>query len=129
MKLLCDEDIGTGVPRALRLVGYNAISLFDAGWASTHDVFWLAKAVELGWLVFSCNKRMLLAKDEREIIMNSKVGIVFLTTGEEYIAKVLRLLLIKWDKLVHIHENTTRPFALFLSPKGRLTTKYRRFQL
>lgn len=129
MRLLCDEDIGTGVPGALHLVDCDAISLFKQGWAGTDDIFWLGKAGELEWLVFSCNKRMLLAKSERDTIISAKVGIIFLTSGEEHPSKVLKLLLTKWDKLVHIHENISRPFAFFVSPNGRISTKYRNFTL
>lgn len=89
MKLLCDEDIGTGVPEALHLVGYDAISLYKQGWAGKEDVFWLARAGELKWLVFSCNKRMLLVTNERDTIISTKVGVLFLTSGEEHPPKVL----------------------------------------
>lgn len=129
MRLLCDEDIGTGVPKALQLVECDATSLYEMGFAGKVDTFWLRRAGELGWLVFSCNKRMLLAKEERNTIINYKVGILFLTNGEEYIAKVLRLLLVKWESLIHIDNYTPRPFALFLSPNGRLSTKYKHFEL
>ena len=44
MKLLCDEDVGTGVPNALKAVGYRAESLNGAGWLGKPDYWWLAKA-------------------------------------------------------------------------------------
>ncbi len=129
MKLLCDEDIGTGVPKALQLVGYNATSIFQEGWAGKEDTFWLAKAGELKWLVFSCNKRILLAADERKAVIDNSVGIVFLTSGEEHPPKVLKLLLTKWENLIDIDDKTPRPFALFLSPNGRFSASYRKFKL
>ena len=96
------------------------------GWADTK---WLAKAGENEWLAFSCNKKILRVPQERDTIIREKVGIVFLTNGEENLPNVLRLLLIKWDTFQSLWDNTQRPFARFLSPTGRLTTKYKDLQL
>ncbi len=127
MILLCDEDIGTGVPKALSLVGYEAHALVSLGWGGQPDVQWLTQTGQNGWLVFSCNKKMLVVPSERETIIREKVGIVYLTTGEERPAKVLRLLLTKWDDLELLDSTTPRPFAWFLSPNGRLARKYRHY--
>ena len=83
MILLCDEDIGTGVPAALTAVGYDARALVRQGWGGRPDVEWLAWAGNAGMLVLSCNKKMLRVPSERQAIIDSNVGIVFLTTGEE----------------------------------------------
>ena len=88
MKLLCDEDIGTGVPSALYAVDYEARSLVDMGWRTFSDVRWLTLAGQGGWLVFSCNKKMLLVPEERSTIIREKVGIIFLTNGNEHPHKV-----------------------------------------
>lgn len=95
MKLLCDEDIGTGVPKALYAVGYEARSLFELGWRTYSDTRWLTLAGQGGWLVFSCNKRQLLVPDERGTIVREKVGVVYLTNGNEHPHRVLRYLLNK----------------------------------
>ena len=58
MILLCDEDIGTGVPKALTSVGYDARSLTGMSWGGQPDQFWLTKAGQLKFLVLSCNKKM-----------------------------------------------------------------------
>lgn len=131
MILLCDEDIGAGVPTALHLVGYETVSMVNAGWLSRPDVEWLAEAGRRGWLVLSCNKKMLQVPFERETIIREKVGIVFLTTGQERSATVLWLLLGNWDKLAQIDADTARPFARFLSPRGRgrITDSYRGLRL
>lgn len=119
MILLCDEDIGTHVPKALRLVRYRTISLNQKGWLSWDDPDWLTRAGQNGWLVFSSNKKMLKIPIEKATIIKEKVGIVFLTSGEEYIDQVLRLLLNKWKWLEKIDSSETRPFVYFLSPRGR----------
>ena len=79
MILLCDEDIGRGVPHALSDVGYDTVSIAQRGWAGRADVDWLTTAGERGWLVFSANKKMLQVPQERETIISQRVGAIFLT--------------------------------------------------
>ena len=129
MILLCDEMVGTGVPKALALVGYSTHSLVELGWAGQADVEWLERAGQKKWLVFSCNKKMLLVPQERDTIIREKVAIIFLTNGEERPVTVLRLLLTKWDTLELLWNTTERPFARFLSPSGRLAGRYRHYHL
>ena len=62
---------------------------------------------------------MLRVPEERNTIIREKVGIVFLTDGEEHLDKVLWLLLVKWDWLSFIDQNEPKPFAFLLSPSGR----------
>ena len=62
---------------------------------------------------------MLKVPDEHDTIVREKVGIIFLTNGEEHIDKVLRLLLVKWAWLKYLDENEQRPFAYFLYPTGQ----------
>ncbi|MBI2910001.1 MAG: hypothetical protein HYX92_20360 [Chloroflexi bacterium] len=129
MILLCDEDVGTGIPKALSLVGYETRYLRRLGLAGKPDTEWLPVAGRSGWLVFSYNKRMLRVPSERETIIREKVGIIFLTSGTEYNHAVLKLLLSKWDILELLWNTEQRPFARFLSPHGRMSHKYKDFQL
>lgn len=129
MILLCDENVGTGVPNALKLVGYEAHALYDLGWGGTPDTQWLTRAGQNGWLVYSSNKKMLLVPSEKETIVREKVGIVFLTNGEERIAKVLQLLLSRWEFLDLLDKTEPRPFVRFLSPNGQNSSKYRHYRL
>ena len=124
MILLCDEDIGTRVPSALSLVGYDVRSIYKMGWAGKPDAWWLPQAGRQDWLVFSCNKRMLRVPSERSAIHDNRLGIIYLTSGEQYLPKVLWLLLVKWPWLEYINDNLPRPFARFLSPTGRVTESY-----
>ena len=90
---------------------------------------WLAWAGNAGMLVLSCNKKMLRVPSERQAIIDSNVGIVFLTTGEERPARVLLTLLRRWDALEQLDSTEPRPFAKFLSPNGRLSDSYRGLNL
>ncbi len=79
MILLCDEDVGTSVPKAPNLVGCETKYMRKLGWAGKPDVEWLSKAGQNEWLVFSYNKKKLKVPSERETIIREKVGIIFLT--------------------------------------------------
>lgn len=129
MILLCDEDVGTGIPQALNLVDYETRYLHKLSLAGKPDTVWLTIAGQNGWLVFSYNKKMLKVPSERETIIREKVGIIFLTNGTEYNAAVLKLLLSKWNILEFLWDNEERPFARFLSPNGRMSHKYKDYQL
>ena len=129
MILLCDEDCGTGIPKALALVGYTTHSLVELGWAGKKDIEWLPWVGQKEWLLFSYNKKQLIVPSEWNTIIKNKVGVVYLTSGVEYAAKVLLLLLKKWDTLELLWDTTERPFARFLHPNGAITNKYRGLQL
>ena len=98
-------------------------------WGGLPDQFWLEKAGQLEWLVLSCNKRMLKVTAERNTIIRERVGIVFLTSGEEQPSKVLLRLLQKWPDLELLWDTTPRPFAHFLSANNRLLHKFRDYHL
>jgi hypothetical protein len=72
---------------------------------------------------------MLRVPSERAVIISTKVGIVYLTKGEEYLLDVLSLLLRKWDTLDALDKTTPRPFARFLSPGGVMSDKWRDLKL
>ena len=125
MILLCDEDIGRGVPHALSDVGYQTVSIVQQGWMGRPDREWLETAGQNGWLVFSSNKKMLIVPEERAAIERNNVGAVFLTSGEERVARVLQLLLRKWDVLDLLDRTELRPFVRFLNMRGQLLHRYR----
>jgi len=127
--LLCDEDVGTGIPKALTLVNCKAWSLYELGWGGWPDTKWLTQAGQNNWLVFSYNKKILKVPIERDTIIREKVGIVFLTNGQEYIRTVLKILLAKWEYLESLWTKTPRPFVRFLSPNGRISEKYKNYTL
>lgn len=122
MILACDEDVGVGVPTALKAVGLKAvISIPKEGHTGQPDTEWLTMAGRKKWLAFSFNKAMLNVPTERDVIIAEKVGIVFLTSGQERIHQVLRFLLNRWAWLEKIDKETFRPFAYIVSIKGRPT--------
>ena len=78
MILHCDEDVGTGIPKALNLVGYETRYLRKLGLAGKPDTIWLTKAGQNGWLVLSYNKKMLKVPNE---LLSIIVRDVWLTKG------------------------------------------------
>lgn len=124
MILWCDENIGTAVPRALASVGYKAHALYDIRGASRPDVDWLVQAGRERVVVFSCDKKMLKVPNERQTIVDEQVGIVFLTSGQEKIALVLKMLLSRWSRLEELDNTTQRPYARFITPNGTIRSRF-----
>lgn len=121
--MLCDEDIGTGVPNALYGVGYEVSAMTKMS-LPKEDRHWLPIVGQRGWLVFSANKRMLWNDAELAAIKDDKIGIVYLTGGEEHPAKVLLALLRRWPDLETLHANEPRPFVSFLGLRGGLRKEW-----
>lgn len=119
MILYCDEDVGTRVPKALKLVGLQVVYAVKRGWASEPDVQWLARAGKNGWLGLSCNKNILEVPEERDSIILNNVGIVFITSGNLHPKDKLLLTLQKWEWLDAIDLNEKRPFAFYLYPSRK----------
>jgi hypothetical protein len=93
LRLLCDEDVGRSIPEALRALELGEVeyirNLFRrrirAGQFANgvKDEDWIPLAGRGGWLVFSCNRRLLDAQAQRDLWIREKVGGVFLTSGQE----------------------------------------------
>jgi hypothetical protein len=123
MKLLCDENIGTRIPYALRLVELEAKSSSDAHLLGADDIHYLTAVSQGKFLGFSTNKEMLNVPEERDTIVNEKVGIVFVTRGDLKLADTLQLMLNKWNWLETIDMLVPRPFVYFLHPSGQTEKK------
>jgi hypothetical protein len=117
--LYCDEDVGTKVPKALKLVGLRAISAVSSGAKSEPDIQWLTRVGQKGWLGLSCNKNILSVPEENETIVSNNVGIVFLTSGNLHPKDKLLLILRKWEWLEMVDTTVIKPFAFYLSPSGQ----------
>lgn len=127
MRVFFDEDLGTGVPRALIAVRapaeeiqYPAVSHARVK-KGTPDSQWIPWAGANGWLVVSQDLRMLATPVEFELLRDHRVGIVIITSGNLPAHTVLRLLLNRWDWLNQVDSHVQRPFAFLLSPAGRVS--------
>lgn len=118
MILYCDEDVGTKVPRALKLVGLRVISAVSRGMTSEPDIQWLIRVGKKGWLGLSCNKNILNVPEENDAIISNNVGIIFLTSGNLHPKDKLFLILRKWEWMEKIDSTENKPFAFYLYPNG-----------
>ena len=115
--------MGKAIPESLRSVGYPVTRIGRIGLLGKPDTRLLTVAGDKGWLVLSKNKRMLLVPEERQVIIDKKLGIVFLTQDIQDLPRLLRLLLRKWDWICE-QDTKPRPFAMFLSPDGRTSDRH-----
>ena len=75
MILFCDEDIGRRIPNALKAIGC-AVHSGVRYWRGEDDIIWLTEVGRKGWLVLSCNKKILEVPLERETLEKEKVGML-----------------------------------------------------
>lgn len=135
MRLYFDEDIGKGIPEALRGVGFTDIvypgryhrpgktpGRIDRGFK---DSQWIPAVGSDGYLAVSYNYRMLDVDLERQLLKTNGVGIVFVMDGQEYGLNVLRLILRKWAWLEGLYDTELRPFAYLLRMSGHTRRDYR----
>lgn len=123
MKLFFDEDTGTGVAKALIAVGVRGVEYVSIGLhrpikKGASDEEWMIFVGEHGHLVLSCNASMLDAEAQRQMLIEQRIGIVFLP-GRATAHQLLTLVLRRWDWLNRIDESEPRPFAFRLSLTGR----------
>jgi hypothetical protein len=71
---------------------------------------------------------MLLIPDEVEAIRQNRVGIVFVTSGEERLPELMMTLLRRWRELEDLDTHEPRPFVRFLARRGPLLREYRQFR-
>ncbi|MBI3979226.1 MAG: hypothetical protein HY331_13665 [Chloroflexi bacterium] len=109
------------MPTALRAVGLKDVDFLQKNGLvtkGTPDKDWLPRVGSQGYLVFSCNTGMLNAEEERNLLVQHKVGIVFLTTGQATGFQMLKLVLHHWGWLETV-DAQPRPFVYKLSLRGR----------
>ncbi|MCY3923048.1 MAG: hypothetical protein OXG27_11740 [Chloroflexi bacterium] len=118
MIVFFDRDIGTGVPKALRLVGFREqvrwlelqYQSVPGGGGVVGDDQWIELVGNRGWLAVSENVRILDNPDERNLIREHNAGLVFLRAAKLKNADVLAFMLrrMKWFEEL---DSKARPFA------------------
>lgn len=125
MNLFFDEDTGTGIPRAVRLLRLPSVDhVVYPGSAGplpkgTSDPDWIAFVGSNDYLAFSQNRLILASDVEREAAIKARAGIIFVGTGQERSWLVMKLLLNQWSWVLDVHQQIARPFASHLSTAGR----------
>ena len=125
MKVFLDEDNGTGIPKALRLVRAPAAQIVFPGndpgsviRKGASDLEWLSWVGTNEFLAISQNTRLMDNPLERQHLVDVSAGVIFIGSGRQPSWKVLRLLLKRWEWLQQIDTHEPRPFALRLDFAG-----------
>lgn len=84
-------------------------------------MMWLPKAGAIAdSLVMTRDRTILQEAQELQAIIDSNIGIVFLTGGQLPVGRMVQVLSENWRKLEGLHISTTRPFIRFLTNDGNL---------
>lgn len=129
MRLYFDEDVGKGIPNALRGVGVGDVvypGKYNRGRGKTQlrvergfkDWQWIPVVGIDGYLAISYNHHMLDVDIERQLLIQNMDGMVYIMCGREISLNVLRLILQKWEWLEALYETEPRPFAYKLRMSG-----------
>lgn len=108
MKLFFDEDNGTGIPKALKLlrppdlaaVEFPSNDRSSFWWKGTPDIQWLPWAGATGHFVVSQNSKILETPHEFELIVAHQVRILFILNGQASSWNVFRTLQARWSWLI-----------------------------
>lgn len=85
MRIFFDENIGRGVPEALRLVGFRDVNYVVNMFADRHaaqgvtDEDWIPHIGE-GWLVVSKDQQLLKRPSQAELLAHHRVGLICITS-------------------------------------------------
>jgi len=125
VNIFFDEDNGTGIPKALQLIrpkGDHVHYPSDRGHQlikkGEQDRVWIPRVGDAGYLVFSQNKWMLHNAEERGLLIRSRVGAVFLASGNDTAFEVMKVIVRRWDWLRLLDRTVPRPFAYLLTIGG-----------
>jgi hypothetical protein len=126
VKIYFDEDNGSGIPRALKLVRMPAAQIEyprDSPNAlqklGTPDRIWIPWAGDTRYLVFSQNIHILENEEEFRLLVQHNVGIVFMNNGSELAWAVLRMIMVRWEWLQSVDNHESRPFVYIVGLTGR----------
>lgn len=121
MILLCDENISPLIVNEVNLLGYTARSFRDLGWLGASEDRWMPLAAQMtDTLILTYDLNIFRRDQQRPRIVNNNVGVVFLTGANETFDSKISLITSSLPALEKLHSNTSKPFAWFLYPDGRL---------
>ena len=124
MRLFFDENIGRGVPEALRLVGIADVDYvthmfrdeFENGQGVT-DEEWIPR-IGNHWLVISKDQGLLRKPTQARLLAAHRVGLICITTPRVKSVGLLAFMLRRMAQLEEIDATVARPFAFRVSMRG-----------
>ena len=123
MRLFFDENMGRGVPEALRLVGFQDLNYAVNMFAREHaaqgvaDEVWIPR-IGADWLVVSKDQQLLKRPDQMRLLVEHRVGLICITSSTARSSDLLELLLRRMPRLEKIDRDVQRPFAFRVSLRG-----------
>lgn len=125
MNIFFDENIGSGVPLALRNVGFRNVHYLAATFRwrirrgeRVYDNEWIPVVGRRGWLVITEDLAILDNEAERALLVQHDVGIVFLKAAKLPARDVLAFMLRRMKWLEEI-DRQPRPFAYVTGLRGQ----------
>ena len=119
MKLFFDHNVGSHVPRALRLLRVDATWHLEHFAPTAPDAEWLPVVGSRGWVVVTHDRRLLLNPTERRAIYDARVGCFILHGGGASRWEKMRILSAAWPMMAYVMENEPPPYIWRLLPSGR----------
>lgn len=123
MKLFFDENMGSGVPEALRLVGIREVNYVTNMFAGEHsaqgvaDEEWIPR-IGSDWLVVSKDQQLLRRPAQLQLLAQHHLGIICITSATARSRDLLEFMLRRMAQLEEIDSQTPRPFAFRVSLRG-----------
>jgi hypothetical protein len=122
VKIFIDEDTGVGVAQALYALKVATVDWVGNGRTirkGTPDEQWIPYVGRGQFLLLSCNVGILESEMQRNLLIQERVGAVFITSGEITRLQLMQFIMRRWDWLVTLHETHPRPFAYLTPINGR----------
>jgi hypothetical protein len=116
-----DRSIGSRLPEALEILGFDVAAhdhYFDP---TTPDVEWLENVAERGWVVVTNDKQIRYNELERRTLIETNTGYFVLGGGSRTNRQMALTLMLAWDAIQEVAASTPRPFAFTVHASGRLT--------
>ena len=126
--LFWDKNIGTTIPRALRMLNPPDVSVRYyqeeyPGSSSTPepgDDLWLSDVGNKGWFVVTQDQRLHRNAPELRAIKHHNVGCFYLKGASDSRWDIFRHFVCSFDRIIQVAEDTPRPFVYRIQRTGNL---------
>jgi len=120
LTLLFDENFPPYLPEALRLFGYDAKHVLDDHSKGIEDTALFAEIGLNGWTWISHDKGIRRKPHERRAMQDAGIGAFIITGRSHRSARQMMIFIMQHiEELLRLDENTTRPFVIGLSDRGK----------
>ena len=120
MILFFDRNIGTGIPKALRLLDLPVqIEAHQDHFAQNEpDDVWLPTVASWGWIVVAQDYKFHVLEAELEALKQHNIGCFYLWGAESPKWQTMRAFLRGLENVLRVAEKSPRPFAYRIEKHG-----------